>query len=40
VLILDGRAERMIPFVANSIVQRVDLAAGEIVVDWDASYWE
>lgn len=40
VLILDGSAERLIPFVANRIVQRVDLAAGEIVVDWDDSYWE
>jgi 16S rRNA processing protein RimM len=40
VLILDGSAARMIPFVANGIVLRVDLAAGEIVVDWDQSYWE
>jgi 16S rRNA processing protein RimM len=40
VLILDGSAERMIPFVANGIVLGVDLAAGEIVVDWDQSYWE
>lgn len=40
VLILDGSDRRMIPFVANKIVQRVDLAAGEIVVDWDASFWE
>jgi len=40
VLILDGSAERLIPFAANTIVHRVDLAAGEIVVDWDESYWE
>lgn len=40
VLILDGSTERMIPFVANSIVKSVDLAAGEIVVDWDESFWE
>jgi 16S rRNA processing protein RimM len=40
VLLLDGSAERMIPFVANDVVQRVDLEAGEIVVDWDQSFWE
>jgi 16S rRNA processing protein RimM len=40
VLVLDGSAGLMIPFVANSIVQRVDLDAGEIVVDWDESFWE
>jgi 16S rRNA processing protein RimM len=38
VLVLDG--ERMIPFVAERIVKSVDVEAREIVVDWDASYWE
>jgi 16S rRNA processing protein RimM len=38
VLVLDG--ERMIPFVRGPIVSDIDLAAGRIVVDWDASYWE
>jgi len=40
VLILDGSDRKLIPFVANTIVQRVDIAAGEIIVDWDESYWE
>lgn len=38
VLVLDG--ERMIPFVAGRVVRSVDLDAGEIIVDWDLSYWE
>jgi 16S rRNA processing protein RimM len=38
VLVLDG--ERMIPFIGDAIVRRVDLEAGEIVVDWDAGFWE
>lgn len=38
VLVLDG--ERMIPFVAGEVVTSVDLAAGEIVVEWDESYWD
>jgi 16S rRNA processing protein RimM len=40
VLILDGGAGRLIPFVADKVVRRVDLAAGEIIVDWDESFWE
>jgi len=40
VLVLEGKAERMIPFVPGETVRRVDLDAGEIVVDWDVSYWE
>lgn len=40
VLVLDGEGERMIPFVEGETVRSVDIDAGEIVVDWDASYWE
>jgi 16S rRNA processing protein RimM len=40
VLVLDERGERMIPFVAGETVRQVDLEAGEILVDWDPSYWE
>jgi 16S rRNA processing protein RimM len=40
VLVLDGGPDRLIPFVPGRIVQHVDLDTGEIVVDWEASYWE
>lgn len=40
VLVLDERGERMIPFVAGETVRQVDLETGEILVDWDPSYWE
>jgi 16S rRNA processing protein RimM len=40
VLVLDGEGHRMIPFVQGTIVLGVDLEAGQIVVDWDRSYWE
>jgi 16S rRNA processing protein RimM len=37
VLVVEGERERLIPFIAQ-VVKRVDLAAGVIVVDWDATY--
>lgn len=40
VLVLEGGGERLIPFVQGETVRDVDLDAGEIVVDWDVSYWE
>jgi len=40
VLVLAGDDGRMIPFVEGDTVRGVDLAAGEILVDWDPSYWE
>jgi len=40
VLVLDGDGERLIPFVLDEIVTAVELEAGRIVVNWDASYWE
>lgn len=40
VLVLAGSDERMIPFVEGDTVRAVDLEKGEILVDWDASYWE
>lgn len=34
---LDNR-ERLIPYLPGQVVQRVDIAAGEIVVDWDPEF--
>jgi len=33
-----GRQERLIPFTVNHTVQKVDLDAGVITVDWDADF--
>ena len=38
VLVVDGDRERLIPFAVGPIVREVDLAAGRIVVDWEADY--
>jgi 16S rRNA processing protein RimM len=38
VLVVRGDKERLIPFVTASVVQRVDLAAGVIVVNWAPDY--
>lgn len=40
VLVLDGNEQHLIPFVWGKTVRRVDLDAGEIIVDWEASFWE
>ncbi|MDP1717203.1 MAG: ribosome maturation factor RimM [Burkholderiales bacterium] len=37
VLVVQGECERLIPFIAD-VIQAVDLAAGEIRVDWGADY--
>lgn len=37
VLVVQGERERLIPFIAD-VIQAVDLAAGEIRVDWGADY--
>ena len=34
----EGVKERLIPFTVNHTVQKVDLAAGVITVDWDADF--
>jgi len=38
VLVLQGERRRLIPFVVDDIVKRVDLDAGTIVVDWDPEF--
>jgi 16S rRNA processing protein RimM len=40
VLVLEGRPERMIPFVAGDVVRRVDLDNGVVEVAWDESFFE
>jgi len=38
VLVVAGERERLIPFVLDKVVKRVDLEAGVIQVDWDRDY--
>jgi 16S rRNA processing protein RimM len=38
VLVVRGDQERLIPFVTGAVVERVDLAAGLIVVNWAPDY--
>ena len=40
VMVVRGDRERLVPFVAGAVVQRVDLDAKRIVVDWQADYLE
>jgi 16S rRNA processing protein RimM len=35
VLVVDGPAERLIPFVPGTVILGVDLAGGVIHVDWE-----
>lgn len=36
--VVDGERERLIPFVPDDVIKRVDLDAGLIVVDWDPDF--
>lgn len=38
VLVVRGERERLIPYVRPDVVRAVDLAAGELRVDWDADF--
>jgi 16S rRNA processing protein RimM len=38
VLVVSGDRERLIPFVLDDVVKRVDLDAGVIQVDWDKEF--
>jgi 16S rRNA processing protein RimM len=40
VIVLRGDEQRLIPFVAETVVKRVDFASGVIVVDWEPGFWE
>lgn len=37
VLVVEGERERLLPFI-ESVVRKVDVAGGMIIVDWDADY--
>jgi len=37
-VVRDGERERLIPYVPEVVVRRVDLAAGRIEVDWDPAW--
>ena len=38
VMVVKGDKERLIPFTIDHTVQKVDLSAGEITVEWDADF--
>lgn len=38
VLVVQGERERLIPFVPELYVKQVDMAAGRLIVDWDATF--
>jgi 16S rRNA processing protein RimM len=38
VMVVAGERERLLPFLPGAVVKEVDLARGEIRVDWDAEF--
>lgn len=38
VMVVQGERERLIPFVMDEVVRRIDLEGGRIEVDWDAEF--
>ncbi len=38
VLVVDGDRERLIPFVMDQVIRKVDLPTAEITVDWDPDF--
>ena len=38
VLVIQGERERLVPYLPENVIQRVDLAAGQILVDWDPEF--
>jgi 16S rRNA processing protein RimM len=38
VMVVEGERQRLIPFVAEKIVRRVELDEGVVVVDWDPTF--
>jgi 16S rRNA processing protein RimM len=38
VVVVAGERERLIPFLQGQTIINIDLAAGEMLVDWDADF--
>jgi 16S rRNA processing protein RimM len=38
VLVVQGDRERLIPWIQDQVVQRIDLTDGRMIVDWDPSF--
>lgn len=38
VLIVKGERERLIPFIPEQVIKKIDLTAGTMVVDWDPEF--
>jgi 16S rRNA processing protein RimM len=38
VLVVQGERERMVPYLPEQVVREVNVARGEIVVDWDPDF--
>lgn len=38
VIVVRGERERLIPFIKDEVVRRIDLSRGEIEVDWDPDF--
>jgi len=38
VLVVMGERERLIPFLWDKVIKKVDLANGQILIDWDADF--
>lgn len=38
VMVVKGERERLIPFIREQVIRSIDLAAGEIRVDWDPEF--
>lgn len=38
VLVVRGERERLVPFISGQVVKDVDLAAGQLTVDWDPDF--
>jgi len=38
VLVVRGERERLIPFIEEQVIRRVDLGGGRLIVEWDADF--